>query len=588
MINNLMQQIERTQDAYAGNPEGLQKRANMSKELIDLLAMQALQSDLAAQKRNMAMQQQGNPQTVKDQLEEGLMGEYRQKAAEDLGVGPSEGDVVERAGIAGQQMARNQQMAQGSQGMPQGGGGVASQAGPVKLAGGGIVSFVEGMSVNAPEKPGFFSQFSLPDMDAVRRMEERAEASRLKAESEGAPRTRNITADEIIENINAAMEGPKGKRTLEKEEALAALAALADEEAGVLAQEDLETERNAALKEELAAEEAQEGIASVSPPTPTVDPRQALIDSISGLAAVDPYTPNADLTAYTKKQMERDPAKEAEAAAARVAEFSKLEKGLGALTDRKQRAKDLYEERQEAKKGRAGAFMAQMIGASKGGRGAEARMAYYEKQAAIRDKHEANLNAIDDASILLQRTVGAKQATEYNTTAKNAETAIANAANTVAGMDAAKRSDYLARVKLQVEDQKAKLDLINELGREDRENAALTLSRENITIDTAKAVFDAARDTIEVYLTQINEARALIMPRFRKRLNEAEGDAEETALIRKEINEELQNATIAQHDLLNEAREKQKAAEKILTSRMTSNSAIGGDAGNLVNAKKDG
>jgi len=574
MLNNPMQQIERTQDAYAGNPEGLQKRANMSKELIDLLAMQALQSDLAAQKRNMAMQQQGNPQTVKDQLEEGLMGEYRQKAAEDLGVGPSEGDVVERTGIAGQQMARNQQMPQGSQGMPQGGGGVASQAGPVKLAGGGIVSFVEGMSVNAPEKPGFFSQFSLPDMDAVRRMEERAEASRLKAESEGAPRTRNITADEIIENINVAMEGSKGKRTLEKEEALAALAALADEEAGVLAQEDLETERNAALKEELAAEEAQEGIASVSPPTPTVDPRQALIDSISGLAAVDPYTPDADLTAYTKKQMERDPATEAKAAAARVAEFSKLEKGLGALTDRKQRAEDLYEERQEAKKGRGGAFMAQLIGMSQGpaGSGAKARMSYYEKQEAIRDKHEANLNAIDDASILLQRTVGAKQATEYNTTARNAETAIANAASTLAGMDAAKRSDYLARVKLQMEDQKAKLDVLNEMGREDRENAALTLSRENITVDTAEAVFDAARDTIEVYLTQINEARALIMPRFRKRLKEAEGNAKETALIRKEINEELQNATIAQHDLLNEAREKQKAAEKILTSRMTSSS----------------
>ena len=572
MINNPMQQIERTQDAYAGNPEGLQKRANMSKELIDLLAMQALQSDLAAQKRNMAMQQQGNPQTVKDQLEEGLMGEYRQEAAKDLGINPSEGDVVERTGIAGQQMAQNAQMAQGPQGMPQGGGGVASQAGPVKLAGGGIVSFVEGMSVNAPEKPGFFSQFSLPDMDAVRRMEERAEASRLKAESEGAPRTRNITADEIIENINAAMEGPKGKRTLEKEEALAALAALADEEAGVLAQEDLETERNAALKEELAAEEAQEGIASVPPPTPTVDPRQALIDSISGLAAVDPYTPNADLTAYTKKQMERDPAKEAEAAAARVAEFSKLSEGLGTLTDRRKRAETLYKERQEAKKGRAGAFMAQMIGASKGGRGAEARMAYYEKQAAIRDKHEANLNAIDDASILLQRTVGAKQATEYNTTAKNAETAIANAANTVAGMDATGRSDYLARVKLQVEDQKAKLDLINEMGREDRESAALTLSRENITIDTAEAVFNAASKTIEASLDKISEERALIMPRFRKRLNEAEGDAAEMALIRKEINEEVQNATIAHHDLVNEARERQKAAEKILTSRMTSNS----------------
>ena len=31
MLNNPIQQIERTQDAYAGNPEGLQKRANMSK-----------------------------------------------------------------------------------------------------------------------------------------------------------------------------------------------------------------------------------------------------------------------------------------------------------------------------------------------------------------------------------------------------------------------------------------------------------------------------------------------------------------------------------------------------------------------------
>ena len=41
-------------------------------------------------------------------------------------------------------MARNQQMAQGPQGMPQGGGGVASQAGPVNLAGGGIVSFKKG------------------------------------------------------------------------------------------------------------------------------------------------------------------------------------------------------------------------------------------------------------------------------------------------------------------------------------------------------------------------------------------------------------------------------------------------------------
>ena len=645
MINNPMQQIERTQDAYAGNPEGLQKRANMSKELIDLLAMQALQSDLAAQKRNMAMQQQGNPQTVKDQLEEGLMGEYRQEAAKDLGINPSEGDVVERTGIAGQQMAQNAQMPQGPQGMPQGGGGVASQAGPVNLAGGGIVSFdaggptsevgefLESISLaqdeNIPkireglaslrkiEKPGIFSP-STPEQRTQRGQlqvgyeragdlaREIAENPRLIAEFEqlgpeafalkyldGASQDLKVGAKKEPQATVTRREAPLNMQEEEERKGRAGTAPPArDVDVSGIASlpkvtEPSLEEQGKLVKDRMARSE--ETVAAANPPpTPTVDPRQALIDSISGLAAVDPYIPDADLTAYTKKQMERNPTEEAKAAAARVAKFSKLDEGILALTDRKQRAKDLYEERQEAKKGRAGAFMAQMIGASKGGRGAEARMSYYEKQEAIRDKHEANLNAIDDASILLQRTVGAKQATEYSATAKNAETAIANAANTVAGMDATGRSDYLARVKLQVEDQKVKLDLVNQLGREDRENAALTLSRQQITLDTADAILDAATAAIDTYLTQISEARALIMPRFRKRLNEAEGDATEMALIRKEINEELQNATIAQHDLLNEAREKQKEAEKILTSRMTGSSAISGDAGRLITAKKDG
>jgi len=574
MINNPMQQIERTMDAYAGNPEGLQKRANVSKELIDVLAMQSLQADLANQKRNMAMQQQSNPQTVKDQLEEGLMGEYRQKAAEELGVNPSEGDVVERTGIAGQQMAQNAQMPQGPQGMPQGGGGVASQAGPVNLAGGGIVSFYSG---------GPISEITDEDVAAYRaanpleagNLPTQVIKNKIYAEVQGK---RGIIPDisqgikDFELNQGDLRPGGYEKRIAEEEEKTkqkerAQQSAVMVEDVGAA---------NIALNKKQKAEAgvAQEGIASVPPPTPTVDPRQALIDSISGLAAVDPYTPDADLTAYTKKQMERDPATEAKAAAARVAEFSKLSEGLGTLTDRRKRATDLYEERQEAKKGRGGAFMAQLIGMSQGpaGSGAKARMSYYEKQEAIRDKHEVNLNAIDDASILLQRTVGAKQATEYNTTAKNAETAIANAANTLAGMDAAKRSDYLARVELQMEDQKTKLDVLNEMGREDRENAALTLSRENITVDTADAILDASTAAIETYLTLINEKRALIVPRFRKRLTEAKGNAEETALIQKEIREELQNAAIYEFDLLNEAREKQKEAEKVLTSRMTSSS----------------
>ena len=88
-MNNPISQIERTKDAYAGNIQGLQKRANVSKELIDLLAMQQLKKDLDAAKRNQMMQMQGNPATVKDQLQQGLMGEYRQQAAKEMGMMPA-------------------------------------------------------------------------------------------------------------------------------------------------------------------------------------------------------------------------------------------------------------------------------------------------------------------------------------------------------------------------------------------------------------------------------------------------------------------------------------------------------------------
>ena len=143
MLANPLSQIERTKDAYAGNMQGLEKRANMTKELVDLLAMQQLKKDLDAVKRNQAMQAQGNPTTIKDQMQQGLMGEYRQQAAKEMGVGPSEMDTVNRA---------QQGMPQGGPRMPQGAPqqmpqqpqGVMSQARPVQLAGGGIVAFYGG------------------------------------------------------------------------------------------------------------------------------------------------------------------------------------------------------------------------------------------------------------------------------------------------------------------------------------------------------------------------------------------------------------------------------------------------------------
>lgn len=145
MLDNPLSQIERTKDAYMGRPQELQKRANMTKELVDLLAMQQLKKDLDAVKRNQAMQAQGNPATIKEQMQQGLMGEYRQQAAKEMGVGPSEADTVARAQQGMPQGAPQQQQQQ-----PQMAQGVMSQARPVQLAGGGIVAFANGSKDEGP------------------------------------------------------------------------------------------------------------------------------------------------------------------------------------------------------------------------------------------------------------------------------------------------------------------------------------------------------------------------------------------------------------------------------------------------------
>jgi len=141
-MNNLFQQAGLIEDAYTGNLDGLKQRVEKAGVSNELLAAFVLQGELAkkeAAQRNAAMQQQGDPRTVTQQMQLAL----------DAKSGPSEGDVVERTGIAGQQMAQNAQMPQGPQG-PQGGGGIASQAGPVKLAGGGIVAFDNGSDGKGP------------------------------------------------------------------------------------------------------------------------------------------------------------------------------------------------------------------------------------------------------------------------------------------------------------------------------------------------------------------------------------------------------------------------------------------------------
>ena len=429
MLNNPIQQIERTQDAYAGNPEGLQKRANMSKELIDLLAMQALQSDLAAQKRNMAMQQQGNPQTVKDQLEEGLMGEYRQKAAKDLGVGPSEGDVVERAGIAGQQMARNQQMAQGPQGMPQGGGGVASQAGPVNLAGGGIVSFYSGGPISditdedvAAYKAANPLEENLPTPVIKNRIYAEAQDKRgiipTIADALRGKTTPQATVTRREAPLNMQEEEIKGRATTTppaRDVDVSGIASLPK-----VTEPSLE-EQGKLVKDRMARFE--ETVAAANPPPEVVPPAAPAID------------PDAGIKAALEKSANLDPVAQAKARSAAVKEDLGLAEGIATLEDRQKRRERAYEETTAS--GMDNLIDLLTAGGRGGITGVGARSGQLRREEnARRMAYEDTLDGIEDKTMTLRSTIGGKAATSYDNTMKTMLTIQQGAQNSLLTLSA--------------------------------------------------------------------------------------------------------------------------------------------------------
>lgn len=432
MLNNPIQQIERTQDAYAGNPEGLQKRANMSKELIDLLAMQALQSDLAAQKRNMAMQQQGNPQTVKDQLEEGLMGEYRQKAAKDLGVNPSEGDVVERTGIAGQQMARNQQMAQGPQGMPQGGGGVASQAGPVNLAGGGIVSFYSGGPISditdedvAAYKAANPLEENLPTPVIKNRIYAEAQDKRgiipTIADALRGKTTPQATVTRREAPLNMQEEEIKGRATTTppaRDVDVSGIASLPK-----VTEPSLE-EQGKLVKDRMARFE--ETVAAANPPPEVVPPAAPAID------------PDAGIKAALEKSANLDPVAQAKARSAAVKEDLGLAEGIATLEDRQKRRERAYEETTAS--GMDNLIDLLTAGGRGGITGVGARSGQLRREEnARRMAYEDTLDGIEDKTMTLRSTIGGKAATSYDNTMKTMLTVQQGAQNSLLNLSASEQ-----------------------------------------------------------------------------------------------------------------------------------------------------
>ena len=172
-------QVEQRMDAYRGNPQKLQQRYGQNKELLDLLALQKLTSEKKQVAANMQLQAQQNPNTIAQQREQEALELTKQEMGGTLGelTGRTKGTLDQKAAMQKKNMNR---MAQGASQPPQGGiaglmgggarpparppmgnpqaGGLANarmaqaaaQGGPVRMAQGGIVSFVEGEEVGSP------------------------------------------------------------------------------------------------------------------------------------------------------------------------------------------------------------------------------------------------------------------------------------------------------------------------------------------------------------------------------------------------------------------------------------------------------
>jgi hypothetical protein len=507
MLNNPISQIERTKDAYAGNMQGLQKRANMTKELVDLLAMQQLKQDLDAIKRDQMMQQQGNPATIKDQMQQGLMGEYRQQAAKEMGVGPSEMGTVARAqqgmpqGAPQQQARMPQGMPQGAPQQPQMAQGVMSQARPVQLAGGGIVAFQEGGPtkdelanfLRAAAEKRRASEPSLSSIEQTPRQREMQELIARLAERRGNPSLAG-TKTEIQER--------RRSRALQEEMEEMFTPITGGIQVGQMPRPDRSALRSSTqagdvIEQQLTPREDTPGSGIMIqgiPQTTVSDAAITTTDADAGAGAGEGIMSLDDrIKTSLLKNLERDPSKLAKERAEAVRGELGLGRGIEILEDREARARKLYEERTDPELVRRRALLAQLGGLASGppGSGSKARAEYRKEQEAVRDKFETALDNIGTAEMTLRREVGNDAADAYDAVMQREMTSIANAQGTLQRMSAEERRA--------VEAERATAD----------RKAALLLQREGIIAGTyadpekARAAASVSGKTLEVIRERI-------------------------------------------------------------------------------------
>jgi len=137
------QQIQTKVDAYRNNPQALQERYAQNQQLVDLLALQRLKTELDEKQRAVQMQMQQNPETIKQQRERELF----DRTKEDM--------LKQQGGImatAQQRQQQNmQQVAQEGAASPRqvqqvasGLGALAQRQAPQRMAAGGVVALQAG------------------------------------------------------------------------------------------------------------------------------------------------------------------------------------------------------------------------------------------------------------------------------------------------------------------------------------------------------------------------------------------------------------------------------------------------------------
>ena len=121
MAYGIDQMVQDKTDAYRGNPAALQKRSAMSKELIDMLALQKITSEKDAAARDMQLKMEQQPGTIAQQLEQKAVGQTKDEMLKGVAGVMQTNQAKQQAnmqraasaGIAGQPRPNMQMMAQG-------------------------------------------------------------------------------------------------------------------------------------------------------------------------------------------------------------------------------------------------------------------------------------------------------------------------------------------------------------------------------------------------------------------------------------------------------------------------------------------